>query len=91
MAEILIVALPDLKDLLLEIICRTTSRLAVVLVSLPPVLELVVTRAVEGFLALTALEESLLPADLAPRSRAIHHLLKHSISAVINRERDERA
>ncbi len=84
MTEVFIVALADLVDLLLEVVSWTTNRLAVVLVSLTPVLELVVARAVERTLALTALEQRLLTAHLAARCRTPYHLLNHSISAVIS-------
>jgi predicted membrane protein len=79
MTEILIVALSHFVNLLLEIICGPTSGLAVVFVALPPMLKLVVSGAVEGFLTLAALEESLLATYLAAWSRAVHHFLHHSI------------
>jgi hypothetical protein len=79
-AEVLVVALADLEYLLLEVVGGRPGGLAVVLMPLAPVLELVVARTVEGLLALAALEERLLAADLAAWRRASHHPLQHSIS-----------
>ena len=65
MTEVFIVALPYLKYFLLEIISWCFADLTGVLMPLAPVLELVVSAAVKGLLALAALEESLFAADLA--------------------------
>lgn len=89
MAEIFIVTLSNFVNLFLEIISRATSRLAVVFMSFSPVLELVITGTVECFLTLATLEKSLFAADLAARSRTIHHFLHHSISAVIYRQAEK--
>jgi hypothetical protein len=87
--EIFIVAFANLVDLLLQVVGRGTDRLAVTLVPLPPVLELVVARTVEGTLALATLEQGLLSADLATRCRTGNHLLYHLISTVISHSREK--
>ena len=65
MTEIFVVALPDLQYFFVELVSWSFVLEAVLLMGLLPVLELMVTGAVESSVALAALEESLFFADLA--------------------------
>lgn len=67
MAEILVVALPDIEDFLLEVVGRGAVCLALGFMTFSPVLELVLSAAVKGLLAFAALKESFLVADLTTR------------------------
>ena len=84
MAEVLVVALPHIEYLLLQVVSGRFADLTGVLVPLAPVLKLVVSAAVEGLLALAALEEGLLAADLAAwRLRARANFLSHKGNNIV--------
>lgn len=85
MAEVLVVALANFKDLFVQVIYGGLALETAELVGLLPMLELVIAAAVEGVVAFAALKQGLLGADLASLSLAADKLLAHCYNSNVQR------